>query len=212
MRRTSSIAGIGGIAFAIFMFLALVVASPPGGEYSASDVTKYLDDGHRAAVVISLYLTFIAVAGLLCLLAALRDALAPGQDWAARLFWGSGLAATAAIIIGWAIAITPSASLAVGGGEAAEPRVTYLMTQAGWAVVLGAGGLLLGFALIVLMIASAGVLPAWVRWATLIAGVLGLASIAWFPFFILLVWGLVIGGWLIASGRAAEARVVPQPS
>jgi hypothetical protein len=212
MRRTSLIPGVGGIAFGVAMFLAMVVANPPGGDYEASDVAKYLDDGHRTAVVISLYLTFIAVAGLICLLSGLHDAVAAGQGWAARVFWGSGLAAAAAFAVGWAILVTPPASLALGGGEAAGPRVTYLVTQAGFVVTLGAGGLLLGFALVVLMVASIGLLPTWLRWATLIAGMLGLASVAYLPFFVLLLWGVVVGVWLLASSRATAAGGVARPA
>jgi hypothetical protein len=210
VRRINLIPGVGGIAFGLGLFLAMVEANPPGGDYSASDVTNYLDDGHRTAVIISLYLTLIAVAGLICLLAALRDTLAPRHVWAARIFWGSGLAAAAALAIGWAILITPPASLALGGGEAPDPRVTYLITQTGFVVALGAGGLLLGVALIVLMMESGGMLPLWVRVASAIAGLGGLASIAYFPFFLLLVWGLVVGVWIVLSARALEPAAVPR--
>jgi hypothetical protein len=202
MTRSNLIPGIGGIAFGILLFVALVIAGPPGGEYSAEDVANYLDDDRRARVAISLYLGIAAVAGLVALLSGLRDSMAAGREQWTRIFWGCGIAAAAAFAIGLALLVTPPLSLAIGGGEAAEPETTYLVTQAGWLVALGAGGLLLGAALVVLMLESGGVLPAWVRWFTLVAGVLGLASTAYFPFFFLLIWGVVIGVWLLTTGRA----------
>jgi hypothetical protein len=204
MTRPNFIPGLGGVAFGILFFLAMLVSDAPGGEYSESDVTSYLDDGHQGAVIVSLYLAMVAIAGLVTLLASLRGAITSSHAWAGRLFWGTGVAAAAALAIGWAIVVTPPASLAVGGGEAADPKTTYLVTQAGWVIALGAGGLLLGIALVVLMLDSPGGLPAWVRWVTLIAGLLGLASIAFFPFFALLLWGLVIGVWLLATGWAGQ--------
>jgi hypothetical protein len=202
--RPNLIPGVGGIAFAILLSLAMLIADPPGGDYSESDITEYLDDGHRAAAIVSLYVAIVAVAGLVCLLARLREPIAARQEGWARIFWASGLGAAFAFLVGWAIVITPPGSIALGGGEATDPKTTYLVTQAGFVVVLGVGGLLLGLALIVLALDSGRWLPAWLRWVTLGAGVLGLASIAWFPFFALLVWALVIGVWLLMPGRERE--------
>ncbi len=131
--------------------------------------------------------------------------MAATGEWR-RIFWGCDLGAATAFAIGFAILVTPPLSLAVGRGEPAAPETTYLVTQAGWLVALGAGGLLLGVALVVLMLGTPAVLPAWLRWVTLAAGVLGLASIGYFPFFFLLIWGVIVGAWLLASGRTAVAR------
>ncbi len=207
MMRSNLVPGSGGLAFGILLFVAFLVAGPPGGEYSAEDVAGYLDEDRRARAVIALYLAIVAVAGLLALLAGLRDAIAARRDEWPRIFWGLGLGAAAAFAIGFAILVTPPLSLAIGGGEAAAPETTYLVTQVGWLVTLGAGGLLLGAALVVLMLESGGVLPAWVRWVTLAAGVLGLASTAYFPFFGLLLWGVIVGAWLLT--RRAPAPPSP---
>jgi hypothetical protein len=44
---------------------------------------------------------------------------------------------------------------------------------------------------------------------TLGAGVIGLASVAWFPFFVLLVWGVVAGVWMLVADQPARR---PAPS
>lgn len=46
-------------------------------------------------------------------------------------------------------------------------------------VLFGSGGGFLGFALIALMLGSRGILPNWLRWVTVVAGVLAIAA----PFF-----------------------------
>jgi len=48
-------------------------------------------------------------------------------------------------------------------------------------------------------------LPSWLRWLTLVLGVIGLASPAFFPSLALLIWGLVTGIWLLLAGTRAEA-------
>jgi hypothetical protein len=43
------------------------------------------------------------------------------------------------------------------------------------------------------------------RWLTIIVGVLGLASLAFFPWFALLIWAVVAGIWLLMSERTSQA-------
>jgi hypothetical protein len=64
----------------------------------------------------------------------------------------------------------------------------------------GAGGMLLGCALITFAAGPVAV-PGWVRWSTLVAGIAGLAAIAWFPFFVVYVWAIVLGLWLLVADR-----------
>ena len=66
---------------------------------------------------------------------------------------------------------------------------------------------MLGFALIALMVASRGTLPGWLRWLTLIIGVLAIAAPVYFPSFAIPLWGLVMGVWLIAAGRTPRAAL-----
>ena len=69
--------------------------------------------------------------------------------------------------------------------------ITDLVSELGAAMIWGPGAFLLGVALITLMVASRGVLPAWLRCSTLVAGVGGLASVAFSPSALLILWGIV---------------------
>jgi hypothetical protein len=191
----------------------MIIASPPGGNYKASDVASFLAKGHRPAVFISLYLMVVAVVGLLLLLARLRAAIEGSRE---TLFWGFSVASAAAWVAGYALVIAVPAALAFSGGNlgasAITPQTAYVFSEAGWAVMYGAGGLMLGVALLTFVLGPVTV-PGWVRWTTAVAGVAALAAIAWFPFFLVYLWAIVLGLWaLLASPVEARRPAAAQPA
>lgn len=220
IREGSVLAGAGAIAFSVFAapisVVSLVVQSAPGGNYSESDVANYVSIGYLPTVIVTGYLALFGVLGLICLLAYLREAIGvdPSRKVAASVFWGTGLAAAASIAVSWGL-LTGIAVAAAEGGTAASVShpVIYVLSDTSKNVLFGSGGILLGFALIALMLASRGQLPNWLRWLTLIVGVLAVASPALFPAFAIPIWGIVIGVWVIGSGRASRsAAATPQRS
>ena len=124
------LAGFGGLAFGILAFGAMMIASPPGGNYKVSDVTSFLAKGHRPAVFLSMYVMVIAVIGLVLLLARLRTAIeGPRQS----LFWGLSIASAASWLTGYAIVVAAPAALAFSGGKltatAIAPQTGYLFSE-----------------------------------------------------------------------------------
>jgi hypothetical protein len=211
MRSRSAFAGIGSIAFSVLTVVGLGLANPPGGTYKASDAEKYVTRGHHVAVFASVYVLMLAVLGLLLLLAYLRDLLggAPEGERKAQIFWATGLAGATAFAVGWGIVLGNAIAHAFGGrGVVIDPAVTYLASELGFAVVFGPAAILLGFALIVFMLGARTILPAWLRWSTLVAGLAGVASLAFFPAVLLLAWGIVMGIWLLVPSR----RPAPAPA
>jgi hypothetical protein len=159
-------------------------------------------------VFVSLYIMLLSAVGLLLVLARLRDALPAGAR--ASTFWALGIGVVVAWFAGYALVVSPSTALAFSGGKLStlDPTLGYALAEAGWAMMYGAGGLLLGVALIVFAAGPVAV-PAWVRWATLVAGVAALAGIAWFPMFLVYLWAIVLGVWmLVARPVTAPAPVV----
>jgi hypothetical protein len=211
MRRAPVVAGLGAIAFSVLTLVAFVVANPPGGTYKASEAADYVVKGHRPAVFVSALLAMLAVLGLICLLAQLRDAIrvAPDHQLAGLVFWGAGMAAAACFAVGWGVVLAAAAAHAYGGsGLAIAPAVTYLAAEIGVVIIFGPAAMLLGFALIILVLNSRPALPAWLRWLTLLAGVAGIASPVYFPFFLVEIWGIVIGVWLLVGGRRLASPTV----
>jgi hypothetical protein len=210
VRPTTLLAGIGGIAFGVLTFLALIVAGPAGGSYTASDVASYVASGHRTAVFVALYLALVGVAGLILLLARLRETVvggASGFSMTPGIVWGTGLAAAACFAIGWCVVLSVPVDYAYAGGHTfvITSPVAYTILETGVVIVYGGGGILLGLTLLALGIGSGRVFPVWMRWLTIIVGVLGLASLAFFPWFALLIWAVIAGIWLLMSEQTSQA-------
>lgn len=204
MRSRSALAGVGSIAFSVLTIVGLALANPPGGTYKASDAVKYVAKGHHVAVFASVYVLLLAVLGLLFLLAYLRDLLsaAPDGERVARIFWAMGIGAATSFAVGWAIVLGNAIAHAFGGsGVVVDPAVTYLASELGFSVVFGPAAILLGFALIAFVIGGRALVPAWLRWSTLVAGVAGIVSLAFFPAALVLLWGIVMGIWLLVPSR-----------
>jgi hypothetical protein len=207
MSRTT-VAGVGGIAFSVLTAFGFALAEPPGGSYSASHIGDYLAKSHRPVVFVAFYLGLIGLLGLVCLLAHLRDAIVatPDKQRAAAIFWGTGIAGAASFAVGWAVIGGQVVAHTEGGRDiVVAPALTYLIGEIGVVMIFGSGAVLLGFALLTLSLAGRPNFPTWLRWLTSIAGVGAIAGLAFFPFFLLIVWGIVVGAWLIASGRGVAA-------
>jgi hypothetical protein len=211
MRRDTAAAGFGALAFGILTFVALLIAQPPGGNYSVKDVHSYLARGHRAAVFVAIYVLVVALIGMLLMLWRMRDEIVGARS---TIFWALSVAGSASWLAGFAIVIAPAAALSFSGGhlDTLSPTLTYTIAEAGWAVAYGAGGILLGCALLTYAVGPVAA-PAWVRWSTLGAGVCAVASIAWFPQFLVFVWAIVIGVWTLVSKRStAPSAALATPS
>jgi hypothetical protein len=213
-RSGALLGGAGAIAFSVLTLAAVQVANAPGGNYSASSVADYLAHGHRVAVIVVTHLALLGVLGLVCLLAYLREAISvvPENRRAGNIVWGTGLVAAASFAIGWCVVGGQVIAHLEGGKDIViPPAVTYLLSEVGVVFIFGAGAILLGFALIVLMLSSRTVFPTWLRRLTLVAGVCGIAGLAFFTFFVLLILVAVVGVWLLAAGReSATPAVVTQ--
>jgi hypothetical protein len=191
--------------------IGIVIAMPPGGSYKESDIADYLSKGHRPVVFVAFYLGLLGILGLIFLLAHLRDAIGatPGAQRTATIFWGTGLAGATSFAIGWAVIGGQVVAHTEGGHNiAVAPPLTYLIGEIGVVMIFGSGAVLLGFALIALGLAARLVFPEWLRWLTVIAGVGSLAGLAFFPFFLLIIWGIVIGIWLVVASSAADAAAI----
>lgn len=200
--------GVGALAFGVLLFVAMILANPPGGSFSAHDAAKYVEKGHRPLVIVSIYLAIAAASGLLALLARLREAIASPR--VAQAFWGLGVASVAGFVVGWALVASLPIALAYGGhGVSSTPQLTFILAECGWVLMYGAGGILLGVALIVFA-ATRVEAPAWFRWSTLVAGIAALAAPAWFPFFLVMIWAVVAGIWLLVAGREPAPSLQPR--
>ena len=208
MRKGAILAGAGAIAFAILSVVG-TFGGAPGGSYDESTAVEYMKTSHFPTVVVTGYLAILGVAGLICLLAYLRELIGgqPDRQFGARIFWGLGLASAASFAVSWGLVTGIALASAEGGSAVSVPHpVTYVLSDAFLNVFFGSGGIMLGFTLIALFLSSRGRLPGWLRWITVVVGVLAIGAPFFFPAFAIPIWGIVIGVWLIA------ARPAPSPT
>jgi len=206
--RRGSLAGIGALAFGILPLVTFAVTNPPGGGYTASDAVKYVESGHRVAVFVGMYLFLGAAIGLALLLARLEAAIDGERG---RLFTMLGTGAVATLLGGFALIAGVAMAYAFGGGSkiALSPSVIYTFSQVGLAMMFGAAGPLLGAALLTFA-AGPVAAPAWVRWSSVVAGLAAVAAVAWFPFFLVYVWAVALGIWLLVADRGRVRVTAPQ--
>lgn len=214
MNRDGRVAGAGGILFAVSLVLGFTLFGPKGGHYSATEVDSFVAQS-ATALMVSVYLLVLSMVGLIALMGHFGARWVPARR-EGRVLWGASLAAAGAFLIGWAIYLAvPMAALA--GGPTIDTAITYAILSAGMNVFFGAGGMLLGIALIAL--AAGGVAaPAWYRVFTGIAGLLALSTWGFLlalnrspnqwlpgPFYLVVLWGLVTGIWLLLATPKAGA-------
>jgi hypothetical protein len=194
--------------FTVALVVGFTFFGPRGGSYTASSMANFIGQS-STNMIISIYLFGASTIGLLVLMAYLTETFMSGGSHI-RLTWGASTLAAGSFLIGWSLYFAPFTSI-ISGGPAIDPAITYTFVNAGFVVLFGAGGMLLGIALLMLtMLGSAA--PTWVRALNALGGLAALLSWAfllaskwsasqWFPipFYIVLLWGLVIGVWLLIT-------------
>lgn len=213
MSRGRRLAGAGGIVFATAFAVGFSLFGPKGGQYSAEEVDRFLAQG-SGALVASVFLFAIASAGLIGLMGYLSESCF-GEGRRGRVTWATSLLAAASMLVGWALYLAPAGSVG-SGGPAIEPGISYAITSAGMGVVFGVGGVMLGFALLALAVGGQAI-PTWLRAFTGLAGLSALLTWAllvalnwspnqWLPgpFYLVILWGLVMGIWLLVSSPGSE--------
>lgn len=209
MQRATTVAGIGALAFSVLTFTAWILVNSPGGGYAESNVTQYLEGGHFPVVLLALCLGLVGVVGLLFLLGYLRELMGTSANGQliGSAFWGTGVASAACFAVGWGfVAGQPVAHAEAGSVLAVPPTITHLISETGGSVMIfGSGAMLLGLALAILFLTSTA-LPTWLRWLTLVAAIAAFAGLAYFPFILVLLWGVIVGLWLLIAdgGRQTE--------
>lgn len=214
MTRDTRPAGVGALTFAVSLVVGFTLFGPKGGRYSAAEIDSFLAQT-SSGLIISIALLVISVIGLIVVMAHLSET---SSGTGRRAIWATSLVAAASFLIGWGLYLSPYTSIR-SGGPALDPGVSYVFLSAGMVTLFGVGGIALGIALITLAV-SGGVTPVWVRATSGFAGVSALitwpflVALQWSPnqwlpgpFYLVILWGLIMGVWLLVSpGRPDLAR------
>jgi hypothetical protein len=207
-------AALGGVLYVVLFVVGtiLLVGDEPNGDASPLEVIRwYSDSGHRDRVTLGWALVGLGLFFFLWFLVALRQALI-------RLV-GEGFLPALATVGGAVYAALALAGIAVNMGiktmsddtyrDQVYPPLIHAANDAGY-VLHSTGGVGVGTLMIAasLAVVQTRVLPVWLGWIGVAAGILALASIVFFPWFLIALWLLVASGILFAASSPSRAPTV----
>jgi len=197
-RNVARWAFLGGVVYVVLFVIGTIVlfdGPPDTSSAPAKIIAYYSDSGHRDKVNLGWILIGLAVFFLLWFIGALRRAVS-GVD-------GEGVLTGVVGIGGGVYVALAFASVALNQGlrtmsdntyqHRVFPELIHAADDVGW-VMHASGAVGLGAMIIAASLAFkwAGVWPSWAGWLGVVVGILTLASIAFFPQFLFLLWILVV--------------------
>jgi hypothetical protein len=200
---------LGGILYVVLFVIGTILlfdGSPDGDASPAKVVAYYSDSGHRDKIDFGWIVAGLGVFFFLWFLSSLRRTV--------RRHEGEDGFLTALTTIGGSVYATLAfAALAVNMGIRtmsddtyrdqvfpglihAANDASYLLHATGGA---GASAMIIAASLAAMRAAA---VPKWAGWLGVVAGILALASIAFFPQAVIAIWILIVsGGMFVRSGR-----------
>jgi hypothetical protein len=198
---------LGGILYVVLFVIGTIVMfdGEPGSDASPAKVIAYYSDsGHRDKIGIAWIIAGLGVFFFLWFLSALRRTI--------RRLEGEDGFLTALTTIGGAIYATLAfAAIAVNMGirtmsddtyhHTVYPGLIHAADDAGYILHAtggaGASAMILAASLAAM---RAGAIRSWVGWLGIVAGILALGSILFFPQLAIAIWILIVSGALFLRG------------
>ena len=206
-------AALAGVAYVVLFVIGVILTfgnSPDSSSAPAKIIAYYSDSGHRDRMNIGWALGALGVFFFLWFLSALRQGVR-------RLEADDGFLTGLTTIGGVVYATLSLAALAVDAGirtmsddtfhHTVYPGLIHAAADVS-GVLHASGGAGVGAMIIAASLAGlrARVVPAWAGWLGIVAGILGLLLIVFFPWFVVAIWILVVSiGMFLRGGRAPYA-------
>jgi hypothetical protein len=214
LERWAALGGVLYVAFFVAGTILLVGGAPDANAPPSEVVRWYSDSGHRDRITTGWILAGLGLFFFLWFVAALRNALL-------RIV-GDGFLTTLATVGGAVYAALALAGIAVNMAvrtmsddtyhDQVSPDLIHAANDAGY-VLHSTGGVGIGALMIAtsLAVIRARVVPVWLGWIGVAAGIIALASIAFIPWFLIALWLLVASVLLFLAGRERTAAPPPAP-
>ncbi len=211
---------LGGILYVVLFIIGTILlfsGEPDSDAPPAKVIAYYSDSGHRDRISIGWIVAGLGVFFFLWFLSSLRRTV--------RRHEGEDGFLTALTTIGGVVYATLAfAAIAVNMGirtmsddtyhHTVYPGLIHAADDAGY-VLHATGGAGASAMIIAASLAAlrAAAVPAWAGWLGVLAGILALASIAFFPQAAIAIWILVVSGMMfVRGGRDGEARAPAMPA
>ena len=204
-------AALGGVLYVVLFVVGtiLLVGDEPNGDASPLEVIRwYSDSGHRDKITLGWALVGLGLFFFLWFLVALRQALIRlvGEGFLPALATVGGAVYAALALAGIAVNMAIKTMSDDTFHDQVYPPLIHAADDAGY--VLHATGGAGASAMIIaasLAVVQTRVLPAAVGWLGVAAGIIALASILFFPWFVIALWLLAASGILFAANSRARA-------
>lgn len=206
-------ASAGGVLYVVLFVIGTIFSfdgAPSGDDPPAKFIAWYSDSGHRDRIHVGWILIGLAVLFLLWFIVALRRAVSAVD--------GEGILTGIVGFGGGIYAALALASVALSDGirtmsddtyqHRVFPELIHAADDATW-VMHATGAAALGVMIIAASLAFmwGAVWPKWAGWVGVAVGILSLASIAFFPQFLFLLWILVVSVVLFRSAKPVARTV-----
>jgi hypothetical protein len=200
-----------GIIGAVVYAVGIVVSSaaPGGGDVNEADFEKfYVTNDDTTIPLIGVLVLTLGVILVLWFFYEMRNAMR-GADLAVGFAWTVVSLGLALVAIGGCLLAAPSGVQAFSDQPFVGSNVAHAFAQAGYAVMLVPGAILIGVAIGVFSLANrrGQVFPAWVSIAGYVAAVLQLAAFIWMPHFAVPLWILLAA--IVSSGASPDTTEIP---
>jgi hypothetical protein len=201
-------AALGGIAYVVFFvvgFLVIYGGAPKQSASPAKVIAYYSSGSHRDKAGLGWFLLLLGVFFLLWFLAALRQAV--------RRLAGDGLLTTATTIGGAVYAAMTIAAFSVDVAlktmsddtyhHTVYPELVHAGNDIAYALHSG-GGVGAAAMMIAASLAALGspLVPRWLAWLGVVAGISAIVSFVFIPWFVIAVW-LVVASVLVFRAHVA---------
>ena len=211
-RSVARWAALGGVLYVVLFVIGtiLLFSGAPSGDSAPAKVIKwYSDSGHRDRINVAWILLGLSILFLLLFIGALRRAVSDVD--------GEGILTGVVSLGGGVYAALTLASVALSDGirtmsddtyqHRVFPELIHAADDVTW-VMHASGAAALGVMIIAASLAFmwGAVWPKWAGWLGVVVGILALASIAFFPQFLFLLWILVVSVWMF---RRRDTSVRP---
>jgi len=209
INRAATLAGVAYVVLFVIGVILVFGNSPSSGAAPAKIIAYYSKGSHRTEINLGWAIGGLGIFCFLWFLTSLRSTVR-------RLEGGDGFLTTLTTIGGGIYAALALAALSIDTGirtmsddtyhHQVYPGIIHAADDASW-VVHAAGGA--GAAAMVIAASLAGLraaaVPRWAGWLGVVAGILSLGLIIFFPWFVLAAWVLVVSIGMFARGARAVA-------
>jgi hypothetical protein len=196
---------LAGVLFVALFMIALALTGNTGDDPDGVQ-SYYADSGNQIKQIVAFFLMVAAAIAFISWLGTLRALLVRGEDASGTLttlVLGSGLVGTALMVGGFGVAAAP-AILAHDDKFTLDANTAEMFNAGGYALVVG-GTMVASILVLATSMAAlrTNVLPAWLGWAGLVAGVSMLFAFYFIPLVVFAAWVLMISLLMIVAAWKA---------